>query len=135
VLADSVVPGLGLAIAIMRWVCWTAGCCFGRPSSLLWGVSVEPFGSAHLAQVGSGQAELFGSPLPVHPYPLYELAIGLVVGCVCFFVWRKRRPGATVGVFLALFFLLKLLVTFTRMPDSAGDPPWVHLGIYAGLVV
>jgi phosphatidylglycerol:prolipoprotein diacylglycerol transferase len=129
-LADSAAPGLGFAIAVQRWGCWCAGCCFGRPTSLPWAVSVEPFGDAHNAQMAAGQAELFGSPLPIHPYPLYELGMGLVVGLVCFLVWRRCRPGAAIGTFLALFFALKFAATFTRFPDAAGDPPWVHLGLY-----
>ena len=134
-LADSAAPGLGLAIAIQRWGCWSAGCCFGRPTSVPWGVSVEPYSKAHAAQMAAGQVEIFGSPLPIHPYQLYELGLGVLVGLMCFMVWRRGRPGTAFGVFLTLFFSLKLVLTFTRFPDSAGDPPWVHLTVYALLAV
>ena len=132
-LADSSAPGLGLAIAIQRWGCWSAGCCFGRPSSLPWAVSVEPYSTAHQAQMAAGLAPLFGSPLPVHPSQLYELGLALAAGFASLLVWRRGRPGAAFGTFLALFFSVKLALTFTRFPDSAGDPPWVHLALYAVL--
>ena len=81
--------------------------------------------------MAAGLAPLFGSPLPVHPYQLYELGLGLFCGFASFLVWRRTRPGAAIGVFLSLFFAGKLALTFTRFPDSAGDPPWVHLTLYS----
>src|SRR5215813_11259348 len=61
---DVFAPGIALGHVIGRFGCFFAGCCFGKPTSLPWGITFsDPFAAANV-----------GTPLGValHPTQLYE---------------------------------------------------------------
>ena len=47
--ADCLAPALALGQSIGRWGCFFAGCCYGKPTSLPWGVQFKD--PASLAQL------------------------------------------------------------------------------------
>ena len=56
VTCDVFAPGIALGHAIGRVGCLFAGCCFGRPTSLPWGIVFhDPFAASYV-----------GTPLGVH---------------------------------------------------------------------
>ncbi|MBA2341827.1 MAG: prolipoprotein diacylglyceryl transferase, partial [Pyrinomonadaceae bacterium] len=61
--ADAFAPGIALGQAIGRQGCFAAGCCWGKPTNLPWGVEFTELGH-----------EVTGVPLGVHLHPtqLYE---------------------------------------------------------------
>lgn len=130
--ADVFAPGIALGHSIGRLGCFAAGCCWGRPTSLPWGVTfTNPI--AH---------ELVGVPLDIklHPTQLYESAAELIIFAILY--WRIRRPhapGAIISLYLILYSAVRFLVEFVRYHEQAnpfGGPlntsQWISL-LLAGL--
>jgi phosphatidylglycerol:prolipoprotein diacylglycerol transferase len=72
--ADLAVPGLALGHAIGRLGCVMAGCCYGRPTNLPWGLRfpASPY--------------FGGTPnVPLHPVQLYEASFELLLAGLA---WR-----------------------------------------------
>jgi phosphatidylglycerol:prolipoprotein diacylglycerol transferase len=107
---DTFCAALPLGHAIGRLGCFAAGCCFGKPTSLPWGVTF----TNPLAQ------QLAGTPLgiPLHPTQLYEVALELVNFVLL--VWlgaRQRFTGQILGAYLVLYGMERGILEFFR-----GDP-------------
>ena len=61
---DAFAPGIALGHVVGRFGCFFAGCCYGRPTTLPWGITfTDPVAAANV-----------GTPLgvPLHPTQLYE---------------------------------------------------------------
>jgi phosphatidylglycerol---prolipoprotein diacylglyceryl transferase len=105
--ADLAAPGLALGQAIGRLGCLSAGCCFGKPTSLPWGITFT----------NQYSYENVGVPLhtPLHPTQIYE-SIGTLLLFV-YLTWRlgrKRFAGQVILEFLALYSVLRFIVEFFR---------------------
>lgn len=112
--ADAVAPGLALAQGLGRVGCFLAGCCWGTPTELPFGVTF----SSELAH------NITGVPLHVrlHPAQLYEAALVLFV--IPFLVWlRKKRsfPGQVILVYVLFYAFARFFLEFLR-----GDPRGYH---------
>lgn len=81
---DVFAPALPFGIVFGRLGCLGAGCCHGRPAD--WPLGVEVPWSVLYTAHGRAPAELLGVPL--HPSPLYESMLGLVL-----FVWLTRAAA------------------------------------------
>jgi phosphatidylglycerol:prolipoprotein diacylglycerol transferase len=111
--ADVFAPGIALGHGIGRLGCFAAGCCWGRPTRLPWGVTF----TNPLAQ------QLVGVPLDVklHPTQLYESAAEFAIFGILY--WRIRRqhaPGSIISLYLILYSTVRFLVEFVR--DHPGEP-------------
>jgi prolipoprotein diacylglyceryl transferase len=90
-LADALAPGIAIAQAIGRWGNWFNQELFGRPTTLPWGLEIDP---AHRPE-GYADAETF------HPTFLYEFLWDLgVAGLV---IWADRRFRLGYGRAFALY--------------------------------
>ncbi|MEJ7711246.1 MAG: prolipoprotein diacylglyceryl transferase family protein [Pyrinomonadaceae bacterium] len=76
--ADAFAPGIALGQAIGRQGCFAAGCCWGKPTTLPWGVMFSERGH-----------QVTGVPIDVHLHPtqLYESFASLAIfffssGCI-----------------------------------------------------
>lgn len=112
--ADSVAPGLALAQGLGRVGCFLAGCCWGTPTQLRFGVIFR----SELAHT------ITGVPLGVrlHPTQLYEAAVVLLM--IPFLMWlRKRRSfsGQVILVYVLFYAVARFLLEFLR-----GDPRGYH---------
>jgi phosphatidylglycerol:prolipoprotein diacylglycerol transferase len=110
--ADAFAPGIALGQAIGRLGCFAAGCCWGKPTSLPWGVRFTPLGH-----------EITGVPIDVdlHPTQLYESAATLVI--FLFLLWltgRKRFSGQIILFYAVLYSIARFLIEFLR-DDPRGD--------------
>lgn len=108
--ADSVAPGLALAQGLGRIGCFLAGCCWGSPTQLPFGVTF----SSELAH------QVTGVPLhlKLHPTELYEAALVLLV--IPFLMWlRKTRSfsGQVILVYVLFYAVARFFLEFLR-----GDP-------------
>ena len=116
--ADVLAPAVAVGHAIGRLGCFAAGCCWGRPTDLPWGVTF----TNPLAR------EIVGTPLGIalHPTQLYE-AFGAAV--IAWFLLRRfHRPhadGVILGWYLALYSSFRFAVEFFR--DDAARP-WLFGG-------
>lgn len=132
--ADLMLPSVALGIGITRIGCFLAGCCHGVPCDLPWAVRFPEHAPA---------ARLFG-PVGVHPAQLYSSAAGFAVFALLLW-WerRSRRPGQTLGRFLALYGVARFGLDFSRYYDPAqrwllgwSNNQWLSLGLLAlGLAI
>jgi phosphatidylglycerol:prolipoprotein diacylglycerol transferase len=108
--ADVLAPGVVLGQAIGRLGCFSAGCCWGRPTQVPWAVTFTDVYSARAV----------GTPMdtPVHPSQLYEsLAASLVFLFLLWLAPRKRFHGQVVLAYVALYSVVRFALEFLR-----GDP-------------
>jgi phosphatidylglycerol:prolipoprotein diacylglycerol transferase len=107
--ADLLAPYLMLGYAIHRtFGCFLAGCCFGRPTDLPWGV-VFPAGSAPHASFGS---------TPLHPTQLYTAAAAFLIFVVLLWMRRRKRFDGAITITLFLLYALSRFVVETFRGDA-----------------
>src|SRR5215475_4593204 len=83
---DVFAPGIALGHVVGRFGCFFAGCCYGKPTSLPWGITfTDPFAAANV-----------GTPLGValHPTQLYEAGAELLILLVLLATERQGKPFA-----------------------------------------
>lgn len=121
--ADMAGFAIPLGLAFGRMGCLLAGCCFGAPTSLPWGLSFPPRSPASEEQA---KAHLLESARmwsePVHPTQIYESAASLGISAFLFF-WllpRKRYDGQVFAAFLALYAVARFLVEILRRDARGG---------------
>jgi len=109
-LADLAAPGIALGQAIGRLGCLSAGCCYGKPTHMPWGITFR----------NQYAYENVGVPLniPLHPTQIYE-----AIGAFCLFLylmWRlskKHATGQIILEYLVLYAALRFVVEFYRDDD------------------
>jgi phosphatidylglycerol:prolipoprotein diacylglycerol transferase len=115
---DVFAPGIALGHVIGRMGCFFAGCCWGRPTTLPWGITF----SNPLA------AELVGTPLGVslHPTQIYEAGAELLilVGLLAFERRGRTFPGRTFWVYMLVYAVSRFVIEFFR-----GDERGMVLGM------
>lgn len=99
--------------AFGRLGCFLAGCCYGRPTALPWGVVFND----RMSQI---PPELLG--VRIHPVQLYEAAGDLLISFGLFRLIRvveKRRlaPGLVVAAYFASYGVLRFSLEFLRGDD------------------
>src|SRR5262245_29027926 len=103
--ADVFAPAIALGHGIGRLGCFSAGCCWGKETTLPWAVTFTNPEANRLVGVPLGVA--------LHPTQLYEaLAEFAIFG---FLMWRIRRPhahGVVIGLYLMLYSTVRFLVEF-----------------------
>jgi phosphatidylglycerol:prolipoprotein diacylglycerol transferase len=106
-LLDAIVPAGLLALAVGRVGCFLAGCCWGRPTALPWGVVFPEVG-----------------PPPRHPLQLYSAAADLLVlACL---PRRVRVPGLIACRGCAGFGLVRAALELLR---DAGATDFLAAGV------
>jgi phosphatidylglycerol:prolipoprotein diacylglycerol transferase len=105
---DVFAPGIALGHVIGRFGCLFAGCCYGKPTNLPWGITfTSPFAAANV-----------GTPLnqPLHPTQLYEAGAELLVLAVLLTTERKGRPfaGRTFWLYMLLYGVSRFIIEFFR---------------------
>jgi len=108
--ADVLAPGLALGQGIGRWGCFFAGCCYGKPTSLPWGVTFKD--AASLAPLG----------VQLHPVQIYE-SIGTIgiAGLLWFLLTRRKEShGEIFWLYMLLYGLLRFWMETLRGDDRGG---------------
>jgi len=108
---DVFAPGIALGHVIGRFGCLFAGCCYGKPTTLPWGITfTDPFAASNV-----------GTPLnqPLHPTQLYEAGAELIILLVLLFTERKGRPfaGRTFWLYMLLYAISRFIIEFYRGDD------------------
>jgi len=98
-------------MCLTRLGCFFNGCCFGRPTSLAWGLIFPPDSPA-----GHYQRMFMSNPVPIHPTQFYCAFSGLVIGATLLLLDRKVRQidGATAFVAITVYGATRLIVEFYR---------------------
>jgi phosphatidylglycerol---prolipoprotein diacylglyceryl transferase len=127
--ADVFAPGIAIGQAIGRMGCFSAGCCWGKPTTSSIGVHFTEAGHDitgvptivnHL--VDPVQRELWSqklggliSPLSLHPTQLYEAAATAAIFVVLLFLQRKRAfYGQVILAYAALYSIARFTIEFWR---------------------
>jgi len=111
-LADLIVPGLILAQAVGRVGCTINGCCYGRPTSLPWGI-VYP--SSYSRDGWSYLVDPKFVGIAVHPTQVYEIIYLLIMFGVALILRGRLRPdGSLFLVYLVLYSSWRIGIDFMR---------------------
>jgi phosphatidylglycerol:prolipoprotein diacylglycerol transferase len=114
--SDVFALALPLGVALGRLGCACAGCCYGSPTSLFWGVAFEPqhLGARTiLPQVLAAHSDW--TSIPLHPTQLLES-----IGCFIIFItlWLARhrtKPPGTRLIYMAFgYALFRFAIEFLR---------------------
>ena len=115
--ADAVAPSIALGHVVGRLGCLLAGCCYGRPTTVAWGITfTDPFAAANV-----------GTPLHValHPTQLYDAGAELLILVLILATERfwRRRAGWTFWIYILLYGISRFVIEFYR-----GDPRGATMG-------
>lgn len=138
--ADAVVPGLGVGIAVSRIGCFLNGCCFGRYTDLPWGILFPPGCPANPSPMaGNGFNSMLSSfmAVPVHPTQLYELAAALLGTVLALLIMkRQKNDGIAFLFFVICFSAFRWINWHFRVPSPTFTMPfWFYPLLYAGIIV
>ena len=104
--SDFLIVGLPLGHALGRIGCFLAGCCYGRPTTMPWGVT---FTNPHSLVA----PELLGVPL--HPTQLYESAANLLLFFLLAKLYNKpHKDGMILLLYIACYSFLRFIIEFFR---------------------
>jgi phosphatidylglycerol:prolipoprotein diacylglycerol transferase len=104
--ADLFSPPIALGLFLGRIGCFFAGCCYGKETSIPWGVIfTDPNSLARLN-------------IPLHPVQLYEAGSNLAL--FFFLKWREKRKAFEGQIFWLFLFLYSVTRFFIEM--LRGDP-------------
>jgi phosphatidylglycerol:prolipoprotein diacylglycerol transferase len=121
---DVFAPGIALGHVTGRLGCLAAGCCFGRPTDLPWGITfTNPLA-----------ASLVGTPLNMrlHPTQLYEAGAELLILVLLLTTEKRGRPfaGRTFWAYMLLYAISRYIIEFYR-----GDPRGTLFGMSTSQVI
>jgi len=106
-MGDILAPSVALGHAIGRLGCFSAGCCYGKATTMPWGVTfTDPYAR-----------EIAGVPLGValHPTQLYESgAEFLIFATLMILSLRKRFDGQIFWTYVALYATARFVIEFFR---------------------
>ena len=114
--ADACAPGIALGNFFGRQGCFAAGCCWGDPTTLPWGVKFTELGH-----------QITGVPIDTHLHPtqLYESFAMLIVFFFLLWLHKHRKFTGQVILFYALLYsVVRFSIEFVR-----GDPRGDILGL------
>ncbi len=117
---DVFAPGIALGHVTGRLGCLAAGCCYGRPTSLPWGITfTNPLAAANV-----------GTPLGIslHPTQIYEAGAELLILAVLLVTERRGRPfaGRTFWGYMFLYAVSRYIIENYR-----GDPRGTVFGMFS----
>lgn len=116
--ADAFAPGVALGQFFGRQGCFSAGCCWGKPTDLAWGVH---FTEAAHENTGVPIYRADGTDLFLHPTQLYESLIMLAVfGVLVFLHRRKKFDGQVFIAYAIIYSIVRFSLEFVR-DDPRGD--------------
>ncbi len=136
--ADAFAPGVVIGQAIGRLGCFSAGCCWGKPTAGWFGVHFTDNGhditgvptmvdhlndsiqknvwAERLADSGGLLA-----PLKLHPAQLYEAGATLLIFVVLLLIHRRRRfEGQVILAYAMLYSVARFIIEFWR-DDLRGE--------------
>jgi phosphatidylglycerol---prolipoprotein diacylglyceryl transferase len=99
---DSFAVPVAAAVAVGRLACYSAGCCYGVPTALPWGVN-------------------FGDGCPRHPTQLYEFAFHLTAAVGLDWLRRHgRHRGQLIKLYILAYLVYRFATEFIRPEPVLG---------------
>ena len=112
--ADFFAPGVAIGHALGRIGCFSAGCCYGRETTMPWGVTFH----------NPWAAEFSGTPLgkPLHPTQLYEFVAEAINFAFLFWLCkRKRFEGQIIALYMIIYGTERFVFEFFRGDPGRGE--------------
>ena len=113
-LTDAYFAPVSLGHAFGRLGCFTAGCCWGKPTAVAWGITfTKPYANM-----------VVGVPLGVrlHPTQLYEATAEFAIfGILMWLTARQRFSGQIFAAYAMLYGAVRLTNEFFRGDPGRGD--------------
>jgi phosphatidylglycerol---prolipoprotein diacylglyceryl transferase len=128
-LADVLAPSVALGSFFGRWGCLMNGCCYGRPTTMPWGIQ---FPKGHDTY-----------PDYVHPTEIYDSLLNFALyGFLAWLFRRRKFDGQVFGYYLICYAILRSFVEMYR-GDYTQEHYWkgmtpaqlVGIGTFASGVV
>lgn len=117
--ADAFAPAVALGQFFGRQGCFAAGCCWGKPTDLPWGVHFTE--KAHDMTGVPVHDFTTNAAIHLHPTQLYESFAMLLVFALLYFMHkRKKFDGQILIMYMILYPLIRFTVEFFR-DDPRGD--------------
>jgi phosphatidylglycerol---prolipoprotein diacylglyceryl transferase len=108
---DVFAPGIALGHVVGRFGCLFAGCCYGKPTTMPWGITFR----------NTFARDNVGTPLdtPLHPTQVYEAGAELLILIVLLASEKKGRPypGRTFWLYMLLYAISRFVIEFFRGDD------------------
>lgn len=116
--ADLFAPGIAMGHVIGRLGCLLAGCCYGKPTTMPWGITfTNPVARANA-----------GTPLdiPLHPTQIYDALAEILIFAILIVSERRGKPapGRTFWLYMFLYAISRYVVEIYR-----DDPRGTILGL------
>jgi phosphatidylglycerol:prolipoprotein diacylglycerol transferase len=120
-LVDIFIPYMSMAHAFGRLGCLAAGCCFGRPTTLPWGIVFPPESMAHQGQQSMGLVGISDAALAVHPTQLYEAGAEFLMFWLLLSMRPKKRfHGQLFLVWLGCYPVIRSIIELFRGDKERG---------------
>lgn len=112
---DFLITALPLGHALGRVGCFLAGCCYGAPTTMPWGIRfTHPSSLVPPEWIG----------IPLHPTQLYEAAGNLLIFALLHILYKRpHKNGAVLAAYAALYAVMRFVIEFFR-GDFRGDFLW-----------
>ena len=116
--ADALAAGVALGQAFGRQGCFAAGCCWGKPTDLFWGVHFTEAGHEYTGvPIYGPEAEA----LYLHPTQLIESVVMLAVFGFLFWLHRRKKfDGQVLIAYGIIYSIFRFSIEFIR-DDPRGD--------------
>jgi phosphatidylglycerol:prolipoprotein diacylglycerol transferase len=123
--SDIIAPSVALGYTITRIGCFLNGCCYGKETTWITGVSgwKEGTGAAmytaslFFSKLFSGEA--VPEVIKLHPTQLYSAGINLIFFVVLFLLWSKRKfDGMIFWLYLIMYSVYRLAIEFFRADNQ-----------------
>ena len=116
--ADAFAPAVALGQSFGRQGCFAAGCCWGKPTDLSWGVHFSKLGNEYTGVPIYGPE---GGDLHLHPTQLIESFTMLALFGLLFWLHRhKKFDGQILIAYGILYSIFRFSIEFIR-DDPRGD--------------
>lgn len=117
---DTYVLMVPLGLALQKPGCLLAGCCFGTPTALPWGVQYAQGTAVHYHHWISNwipPSDLFSQP--VHPVPLYEIISYLMIFVALILLAPSlQKRGSRFLLAITLLAISRFSLEFFRSPEA-----------------
>lgn len=124
---DVLVPGLVLNHAFGRLGCLAAGCCYGKPTDLPWGIHLH-----------SELVERSMRGISLHPVQLYEAGSLLILFFGLLWIFRHKKFDGQVGLsYFIIYPIIRSIVELFRGDLIRGFiiDPWLSTSQFISLFV
>jgi phosphatidylglycerol:prolipoprotein diacylglycerol transferase len=130
---DILTPGLVIAHAMGRLGCLSAGCCYGRPTGMPWGV-----------RINSELVDASMRGIPLHPTQLYESSALLILYFGLLYIFKHKKFDGQVGLtYFMLYPIIRSIIEIYRGDSIRGfvidgilsTSQFISILVFAGALV